>query len=310
MQKPVHKLIIIGSGPAALTAGIYSARAALNPIIIEGLTPGGQLMSTTMVENWPGEKGILGPKLMLNMREHATHLGCTFISGEIVNVDFSKKPFKLTTSRQEDLFSHAVIIATGATAKKLNVPGEAKYWNKGVTVCAVCDGAFYKDMPVVIVGGGDTAMEDASFMTNFTNDITIIQISAQLSASEAMKARVLNNPTIKIMYNSTVTQIKGTGDAVNSIVITNNVTKAVQTIATRGVFIAIGLSPNTAPFAHHVKCSPSGYLELTDGTKTSVPGIFGAGDIADYRYRQAITSAGAGCMAALDAERYLKEQNL
>ena len=308
MKETIHKLIIIGSGPAGLTAGIYAARANLKPFIIDGDHPGGQLMSTTDVENWPGEKSILGPKLMQNMREHAQHFDCKFQSGFITNIDTSQRPFVLQTNKKELSFkAHAIIIASGATPKRLGCPGEDTYWGKGVTTCAVCDGAFYKDEPVVIVGGGDTAMEDASFMTNFTDKITIVQINETLTASHAMQQRIINNPKITIIYNSTVSEIKGDGQRITEVVVTNVKTNEQTTITTRAVFLAIGLLPNTGFLPDTVKVNDYGYLILTDNTRTSIEGIFGAGDVADPRYRQAITSAGNGCMAALDAEKYLKE---
>lgn len=297
-------LIIIGSGPAGLTAGIYAARANLQPIIIEGKEPGGQLMGTTTVENWPGSLSILGPQLMMDMKEHAKKAGCSFVSGDAIRVDFSKKPFFVATEKEE-FSASAVIVATGATPKKLGVPGEDTYWGKGVTTCAVCDGAFYKDQAVVIVGGGDTAMEDASFMTKFTKNITIVHILDKLTASHAMQERVINNPDIKIIYNSTVTEINGTNDHVSQVVISNQKTNEKQTLNTRALFIAIGLKPNTEIFKHQLSLDDWGYLKVENQTKTNVAGVFAAGDVHDYRYRQAITSAGAGCMAALDAERYL-----
>jgi len=310
MPHDSRKVIIIGSGPAGLTAGVYTARANLTPLIIDGPTPGGQLMGTTAVENWPGEKSIMGPKLMQNMREHAQHAGCELLSEKIVSVDFSQTPFVMYTHKEKKLQAHSVIIATGATPKKLNIPGEDTYWGKGVTTCAVCDGAFYKNVPVIIVGGGDTAMEDASFMTKFTNDITIIQIKDTLTATAAMQKRVINNPTIKIMYNSTVTEIHGDGENIQKITVTNQETNEKQSLPASAVFIAIGLRPNTEPFKNQLDLDEYGYLHLTNATHTSVEGIFGAGDVADFRYRQAITSAGAGCMAAMDAERYLAKQSL
>jgi thioredoxin reductase (NADPH) len=301
----VENIIIIGSGPAGLTAGIYTSRANLKPLIIDGKTPGGQLMGTSLVENWPGNKSILGPTLMMNMRDHAKHFGCRFLMEEIVKVDFSQKPFTLWTNRNKELKSHAIIITTGAIPNRLNVPGESEYWGKGVTTCAVCDGAFYPDKKVVIVGGGDTAMEDASFMTKFTDKITIIQIEDKLTASHAMQQKVLNHPSIKIIYNSTVTEFKGDGTHVNEIIVTNKKTNQSEPMQVDGVFLAIGLRPSTEPFKGHIKLNKWGYIEVTDHTKTSVEGVFAAGDAQDYRYRQAITSAGSGCMAALDAERYL-----
>ena len=306
MSQQIHPVIIIGSGPAGLTAGIYTARANLHPLILDGTEPGGQLMGTSVVENWPGEKSILGPKLMQNMREHAKAVGATFKSGLIEKVDFSERPFKLWTKKNELLLAQSVIIATGATPKRLGCPGENELWGKGVTTCAVCDGAFFKDKPVVIVGGGDTAMENASFMSNFTTDITIVHILDKFTASVAMQERVHALPGIKIIYNSTVDKIDGSEAGVTRVAVKNTKTGETSQIPTNAVFIAIGLSPNTQAFKGHIDIAPSGYINVTGHTKTSVPGIFAAGDVADYEYRQAITSAGSGCMAALDAERFLK----
>lgn len=301
------KLIIIGSGPAGLTSAIYAARAGLKPLIIEGKNPGGQLMSTTAVENWPGEKSIMGPKLMMNMREHAQHFGTTFLPEEITEIDVNVRPFRLITHKKTILTADAIIIATGAIPKRLGCEGEGEYWNKGVTTCAVCDGAFYKNRPIVIVGGGDTAMEDASFMTNFTNSITIIHILEELTASKAMQERVINNPKIKIIYSSAVSKIIGDTHHVTSIEIINQKTKETSIIPTEAVFIAIGLNPNSSMVKNKIALTPSGHIVVTDNTKTSCEGIFAAGDVVDAHYRQAITSAGTGCMAALDAEKYLKK---
>ena len=300
-----EKLVIIGSGPAGLTAGIYASRAELYPLIIDGKTPGGQLMGTTLVENWPGEKSILGPDLMTKMREHAKEFGSQFESGEITKIDLSQKPFKLWTSLNKEIHTDAIIIATGANPRKLGASGEEKYWGKGVTTCAVCDGAFYRDQPVVVVGGGDTAMEDASFMTKFTKDITVIHILDKLTASKPMQKRVLDNPDIKIIYNSTVSEFHGNENKVKSITVTNQQTKEETQLPAEAVFIAIGQIPGTAIFKGQLDMDNFGYLKLHDETKTSVEGVFAAGDVADYRYKQAITSADAGCMAALDAEKYL-----
>ena len=306
MKNSIHQLIIIGSGPAGLTAAIYAARANLKPVIIDGNTPGGQLINTSFVENWPGEKSILGPELMNIIREHAKHFGTQFIPEAITKVDFSKQPFTLWTNREKELKAHCVIIATGATPKRLGALGENDYWGKGVTTCAVCDGAFYPDKKVIVIGGGDTAMEDASFLKKFTNKITIVHILDKLTASHAMQQRVINDPDITIIYNSTVTEFHGNGNHVTGITITNQKTTEATKIDIDGVFIAIGLKPNTAPFRDHIECDEWGYIKVTDYVKTSVNGIFAAGDVHDYRYRQAITAAGAGCMASLDAERYLK----
>jgi len=307
MENKINKLIIIGSGPAGLTAGVYASRANLDPIIIDGEEPGGQLIKTSYVENWPGEQSILGPKLMMNMREHAKHFGSQFVAGKVTSVDFSQKPFTVTVNETQELKAHAVIIATGATPKRLNVPGESTYWGKGVTTCAVCDGAFYPDKKVIVIGGGDTAMEDASFLKKFTKHITIVHILDKFTASHAMQQRILNDPDIAIMYNSTVTEFIGDGSHVTSVVVTNQKTGEKTTLEANGAFIAIGLSPNTAPFKDHVACNQGGFIEVSNNVHTSVEGVFAAGDVHDYRYRQAITSAAAGCMAALDAERYLSE---
>lgn len=306
----IHKLIIIGSGPAGLTAAIYAARANLKPLLIEGSTPGGQLMGTSYVENWPGEKSILGPRLMMNMREHAEQFGTQFIAEKVISVNFAQRPFTLTTDAGTIFQAHSVIIATGAVPNRLGCPGEDQYWGSGVTTCAVCDGAFYPDKKVLVVGGGDTAMEDASFLKKFTNKISIVQISESLTASHAMQQRVINDPDIQIQYNSTVTAIHGNGTHVTGATIVNNKTNEETTIDIDGIFIAIGLKPNTKPFEGHLELNKWGYIQVTNNTNTSVEGVFAAGDVFDYRYRQAITSAGSGCMAALDAERYLSHQGL
>lgn len=305
----IEKIIIMGSGPAGLTAGIYTARANLDPLIIEGSNPGGQLMGTTVVENWPGEQSILGPQLVQTIRQHAQHFGCRFVMTEVTKADLSKQPFTLWTKDQE-LQAHALILACGAVPKKLGCPGEEEYWGKGVTTCAICDGAFYPDKPVIVVGGGDTAMEDALFLSKFTKKVTIVHILDALTASHAMRERVLAQKHITIVYNSTVTEIRGNGAHVTGVTITNQKTHESTPLPAQGVFIAIGLVPRTELFKGQLELDSYGYVVLkspTTKTATSVPGVFAAGDIADFRYRQAITAAGAGCMAALDAERYLKD---
>jgi thioredoxin reductase (NADPH) len=307
--KDKHSLIIIGSGPSGLTAAVYTARAFLKPVVIEGPNPGGQLMGTTEVENWPGEKSIMGPQLMMKMKEHAKHFGTQFVSNSVIKVDFSQKPFTITTNK-DILKADSVIIAAGASPNKLGCPGEEEYWGKGVTTCAVCDGAFYPNKQVIIVGGGDTAMEDASFMTKYTDKITIVHIMDKLTASPAMQKRVLDNPKIKIIYSSTLTAIKGDGSHINEVEVTNQKTQEKQILKTDVVFLAIGQKPNTQIFKDQLTMDKMGYLELKDKTRSSVDGVFIAGDIADYRYKQAIVSAGSGCMAALDAQRYLELNDL
>ncbi len=304
MQK--HKLVIIGSGPAGLTAAIYAARANLKPVIIEGEKPGGQLTTTSYVENWPGEKSILGTTLMINMKDHAAHFGTQFISQTIEKVDFSSRPFTLLTNKGKEIVAESVIIATGATPKRLGIPGEDELWGKGVTTCAVCDGAFYLDKKVIVIGGGDTAMEDASFLKRFTNDITIVHILDKFTASHAMQKRVLKDDNIKKIYNSTATEFHAVGEKLTAVTIKNQKTGEVTKMDMDGAFIAIGLDPNTKPFRDHVECDKWGYITVHGQVKTSVEGVFAAGDVHDFKYRQAITSAGAGCMAALEAERYLE----
>jgi len=302
-----RELIIIGSGPAGLTAGIYAGRANLSPLIFEGDKPGGQLMGTSYVENWPGDEKILGPELMMNMRKHAQVMGAELMAETIKAVDFSKSPFTLISTKDRGYTCHACIIATGARPRRLGIPGEDDYWGKGVSTCAVCDAAFYKDRKVVVVGGGDTAMEDASFLTKFTNNITIVQNQEKLTASAPMQKRILENPNITVIYNSTVTKILGENNHLTGIEIVDNKTKQEQVLEADGVFIAVGMIPNSKPFEGHVELDKWGYIRLTDHTTTSVMGVFAAGDIADPVYRQAITSAGSGCMAALDAEKFLSQ---
>ncbi len=305
MKLEERNLTIIGSGPAGLTAAIYAARANLFPLVIDGSIPGGQLIGTTHVENWPGQKSILGPTLMMEIREHAKHFGTEFLSEQISSVDFSKQPFTLATDRDTQIKTHAVIIATGAVPNRLGCPGEDKYWGKGITTCAVCDGAFYPNKKVLIVGGGDTAMEDASFLKKFTKDITVVQVLDKFTASYAMQQRVLNDPDITKLFNSTVTEIRGNGEHVMGATITNQKTNETTDMDVEGIFIAIGLRPSTEPFKGQLALDKGGYIQVKNNTYTSVKGVFSAGDVHDYRYKQAITAAGSGCMAALDAERYL-----
>ena len=306
------KLIIIGSGPAGLTAAIYAARSNLSPLVIEGEKPGGQLITTSYVENWPGEKKILGHELMKNMKDHAASLGCEFLSETVVSIETNQKPFVLTTNKEKKLQTDSVIIATGATPKRLNAPGEKKYWGKGISTCAVCDGTFYKDKPTVVIGGGDTAMENASFLSNFTNKVTVIHILDKLTASKAMQKRVLDNPKIKVIYSSTVTEFRGNENHLQEVVITNQNTKEQTTIPAQGAFVSIGLSPNTQFLKGKIELDDWGYIKIGQNkklgsTSCSVDGIFAAGDAHDFKYKQAITAAGFGCMAALDAERFLQQ---
>lgn len=300
-----HQLIIIGAGPAGLTAAIYAARANLNPVVIQGPKPGGQLMGTTAIENWPGSAHLSGPELMINMQQQVDKLGVTSVAGAVTSIDLTAKPFAITVDDKQTLLAESVIIATGATPNKLNCPGEAEFWGKGVSTCAVCDGAFYRNQHVVVVGGGDSSMESASFLQRNGNKVTIIHIGASLTASVAMQQRVLNKSGFTIVYESTVTEIKGQQGKITGVIVTNQKTNKSEPIACDAVFLAIGLKPNSNIVANQLQCTPFGHIKVHDLVKTSVPGVFAAGDIQDPKYRQAIVSAGFGCIAALEAERYL-----
>lgn len=309
MNKKPYNVIIIGSGPAGLTAALYAGRAGLEPLVIEGKKPGGQLMGTSAVENWPGTESIMGPQLMITMKNHAKLFGAQFITEDATAVQSSSSSFMVTTSDNKEFHARALIIATGASPNTLKCPGENEYWGKGVTTCAICDAVFYKDKKVVVVGGGDTAMENASFLRKFTKDITIIQITDALTASHIMQQRVINDPAIKIIYSSTVTEIKGDGKTVSGVTIQNTKTNATTELATDGVFISIGAKPNSALVAGQINLDSHGYIVAHEDTSvTSIPGVFVAGDVHDYKYKQAIVAAGQGCKAALDAQRYLENQ--
>lgn len=304
----VHKVVIIGSGPAGLTAGIYTSRAKLKPLIIAGNLPGGQLMTTTTVENWPGDITVMGSELMMRMKKHAEHYGATFESDTIKTVDLSSKPYKIFTESGKAIETESIIIATGASHKKLGCKGEAEYFGKGVTTCATCDGPFYQDKDVIIAGGGNTAVTEATFLTRFVRKITLVQILDKLSANDPIKDRVLADSKVEFAYSSKIVEIKGNGEHVTSIVIENQKTKEVREIEASGIFVAVGFKPNTDMFKGQLDMNEFGYLKLTNGTKTSKEGVFAAGDVSDFRYMQAITAAGLGCMAALDCESYIISQ--
>ncbi|MBP7854541.1 thioredoxin-disulfide reductase [Candidatus Babeliales bacterium] len=306
----VHKLVIIGSGPAGLTAAIYAARANLNPVIIAGNKPGGQLMGTTVVENWPGSASIMGPQLMIDMQEHVKKFNVSILDGSVTAVNFQSYPFSLIIDGTKNIQAHSVIIASGATPNRLHCPGEQEFWGKGVSTCATCDGAFYKNQRVVVVGGGDSSMEAASFLQRNGNHVTIVHIGDRLTASFVMQQRVLNQPNIDIMYNSTVTEIFGSGDKVHAVTVEHQNSKQKVKISTDAVFLAIGLKPNTVMFQNQLELSKIGHLLVHDLVKTSVEGIFACGDVIDPKYRQAIVSAGFGCIAALEAERFLVHKNI
>lgn len=303
----IHDLIIIGSGPAGLTAGIYAGRAGLQPLIIDGSMPGGQLMTTTTVENWPGEVSIFGVDLMIKMREHAQTYGVTFQGGMVASVNFKNKPFEITLNDETQLHAKSVIVANGSSHKKLGCPGEQEYFGRGVTVCATCDAPFYKEKRVVVVGGGNSAMTEAEHLTHFASHVTILQLPATITATDPIKDKVFNHPNVSVICNAQTTEIIGNGTTVVGISYKNLLTGAVETIPVDGVFVAIGLKPNSAPYEGQLELTQFGHVKLYEKTKTSVEGVFVAGDIADGVYQQAISSAGDGCKAALDAQRYLTQ---
>lgn len=308
MADETHRLVILGSGPAGLTAALYTARANLAPVLIEGAEPGGQLTITTDVENYPGfEHGIQGPELMNVFRLQAERFGTKFVIGQATAVDLSKRPFTLTVD-EKTIAAHALVISTGASAKLLGLESEKRLMGYGVSACATCDGAFFKNKEAVVVGGGDTAMEEATFLTRFCSKVTIVHRRNQLRASKIMQDRAAKNPRIAFVWDSVVEDVVGeqkTG--VSAVRLRNVKTGAVSDFRTDALFIAIGHQPNTAVFAGQLETDEYGYIKVRAGsTYTSVEGVFAAGDVADRVYRQAVTAAGTGCMAALDAERWLE----
>jgi thioredoxin reductase (NADPH) len=302
-----EKVLIIGSGPAGLTAAVYAARADLEPLMIEGFQRGGQLMLTTDVENYPGfPDGIMGPELMEQFRKQAERFGTRIISSDVSRVDFSARPFKVWVD--EDLYeADSIIISTGASARWLDVPGEEKLRGYGVSACATCDGFFFRDKEIAVVGGGDSAMEEALFLTKFASKVTIIHRRDEFRASKIMANRALEHEKIDVAWNTVVEEILGE-DSVTGIRLRGTETGEVTDLAVDGVFMAIGHDPNTAVFDGQVLTDDAGYLLTLDKTMTSVEGVFAAGDVVDTVYRQAITAAGMGCQAAIDAERWLEEE--
>ena len=314
MADNYHKVIIIGSGPAGFTAALYTGRANLNPVVFEGIQPGGQLTITTEVENYPGfEHGIQGPELMDVMRKQAQRFGAKSIYKEITEVDFSKRPFTLKTYEGEEYKADAVIISTGASAKLLGLESENKFMGYGVSACATCDGFFFKDLKVLVVGGGDTAMEEANFLTKFASEVTVIHRRDEFRASKIMTDRVKKNPKIKLLTNKIVKEVLGTEQngrkSMTGVLLEDTKDHSVTEVQADGLFIAIGHKPNTEIFKNILDMDETGYLKVKPGsTYTNIPGVFAAGDVADKNYRQAVTAAGTGCMAALDAERWLEAQ--
>jgi thioredoxin reductase (NADPH) len=303
----MEDVIIIGSGPAGLTAALYTARADLKPLVLEGPQPGGQLTTTTVVENYPGfPEGIDGTTLMMTMREQAARFGARVEMGEITAVDFRASPLKLTRDSGEELASRTVIIAAGARAKYLGLDSEQKLIGRGVSACATCDGALYRDVPVAVVGGGDTAMEEALFLTRFVSQVTLIHRRAEFRASPIMLDRVKAHPKIRLLLETVVEAVDDVErNEVTGLHLRDVKTGAVSRLTVAALFVGIGHEPNTAAFRGQLAMNATGYL-IAENTRTSVPGVFAAGDVQDPTYRQAVTAAGSGCMAALEAQRYLE----
>ena len=305
---PLHNVIIIGSGPAGLTAALYSARANLKPLVIEGLEAGGQLMLTTLVENWPGFRdGIMGPELMDEMRVQAERFGAEMIRGHVTSVNLRSHPFSVKTSDKE-YTARALIIATGASARLLGLPSERGLLGHGVSTCATCDGYFFREKPIAVVGGGDSAMEEAIFLTRFASHVTVVHRRDTLRASKIMQDKALANPKISFEWNSDVEEITDMGKGeVTGMLLRNNKTGERKEVPVMGVFVAIGHTPNTALFKDQIELDANGYIVTHMGPRTNVRGVFACGDVQDHVYRQAITAAGSGCMAAIDAEHFLDE---
>jgi len=302
-----ESLVIIGSGPAGLTAAIYAARAGLQPLMIEGSAAGGQLMLTTDVENYPGfPDGIMGPEMMQLFRQQAERFETRFITSDVTRVDLSERPFRIWVGDTEHR-AETLIISTGASARWLEVPGEEKLRGHGVSACATCDGFFFREREIVVVGGGDSAMEEALFLTKFASKVTVIHRRDEFRASKIMAQRVVDHPKVDVLWNTVVEEILGDG-TVSGVRVRNVKTDELEDFATEGVFIAIGHDPNTSLFKGLLDLNEKGYVETFENTATSIPGVFGAGDVVDFTYRQAITAAGSGCQAAIDAERWLESR--
>lgn len=305
----MHNLIIVGSGCAGNTAAVYAARANLKPLVVAGHEPGGQLSLTTLVENFPGfPEGINGPDLVANIRTQAEHFGAQYLHGTVIQADLSKRPFRLNVDGEWHE-SQALIIASGASARWLNLPNEQKLIGHGVSSCATCDGFFYRGKKIMVIGGGDSAMEEANFLTRFGEEVTLVHRREQFRASKIMLARAQANPKVKFMLNTVVEDVHDVKqNLVTSVTLRNLATGNVWEQAVDGFFVAIGHIPNTAPFRGQLALDPDGYVLSTGGARTNIEGVFHAGDVQDRIYRQAITAAGAGCMAAIEAERFLESE--
>ncbi|MDP7613873.1 MAG: thioredoxin-disulfide reductase [SAR324 cluster bacterium] len=306
-----HKLIILGSGPAGLTAAIYAARAILQPVVVSGREAGGQLMITSDVENYPGfPEGIKGPEMMDLLKAQAARFGTEFFSGDVIDVDLSQRPFKLTLENKDTLSCDSLIISTGASARWLGMDSEKKYSGRGVSACATCDGFFFRDQDVAVVGGGDTALEEALYLANICKSVTLIHRRDEFRGSKIMQKRAVDHEKISIFWDTVVDEVLGNPMAgMTSLKVKNVKTEKVTEHPITGLFVAIGHSPNTKLFKDKLNLNENGYVEVTPGTTyTSVEGVFASGDVQDHVYRQAVTAAGTGCMAAIDAERWLAEQ--
>jgi thioredoxin reductase (NADPH) len=313
-QKAHYQVVIIGSGPAGLTAAIYSARANLEPLVVEGYQAGGQLTLTTTVENYPGfADGILGPDLMEVCRTQAQRFGAELYMGDVTHVDLSQRPFRLQVDDTTTIHAQALIIATGAAARMLGLDAERRLLGHGVSTCATCDGFFFRDKEIMVVGGGDAAMEEALFLTKFVTKVTVVHRRDKLRASKIMQERAHRHPKIAFLWDTVIEDIvgeSGLGGGVTGVQVRHVQTNEVRTIKTDGLFLAIGHIPNSALFRGQLELDPQGYIVTKPGTtSTHVPGVFAAGDITDHAYRQAVTAAGSGCMAAIDAERWLEAQD-
>ena len=309
-ENRIENVLIIGSGPAGDTAALYASRAELTPLVVEGITPGGQLTITTDVENYPGfPEGIMGPELMVKFREQAERFGARYVTGNVTGVDFSVRPFSIEVDEEDSYYAKTVIIASGATAMFLGIPGELELMGRGVSACATCDGFFFRNKELVVVGGGDTAMEESTFLTKFASRVHVVHRRDQLRASKVMQERAFNNPKIDFIWDTVLEEVLGVEEGeVKGVRLRNVKSNEVIESPIDGVFMAIGHKPNTGPFVGQLEINEAGYIVTHDGTKTSVPGVFAGGDVQDWVYRQAVTAAGTGCMAAIDAEHFLTSQ--
>lgn len=312
MSADAAKVLIIGSGPAGYTAAIYAARAGLNPILYTGGQPGGQLTTTNDVENFPGyADGINGPQMMVDLQKQAERFGTKINYGVVTSVDFSGYPFKVVVDEKDEVVAESVIIATGASAKYLGLPSEEKFSNKGVSACAVCDGYFYRGMDVAVVGGGDSAAEESTYLAKLTKKVYLIVRKDEMRASKIMQQRVLNTPNIEILWNTETEEVLGDEEGVKAVRVVSNKTGETREIPVQGFFLAIGHKPNTDIFKDYIEMDETGYIKVQPGsTRTNIEGVFAVGDAADRIYRQAVTAAGTGCMGALDAEKFLAAKEM